>query len=309
MPDILITEFMDESAVDELRRGFGVDYDARLADAQGDIPGRLQGVRALIVRNRTQVTADLLDAAPGIECVGRLGVGLDNIDVEACKARGVAVFPALGANNLSVAEYVITNAMILLRGAYQRKEQVLAGEWPRQASSGRELRGRTLGLVGYGSIAQDTAKVARALGMSIVAFDPYLPQGHAAWDGATRLDLDGVLAASDVVSLHVPLSEGTKHLINADAFRKMRSDAMLINTARGGVVDEDALVSALNAGEIRGAALDVFEVEPLTAEAAKKFENQPNLILTPHIAGVTEESNIRVSSMIATLVGEYLARG
>ena len=306
MSDILITEFMADAAVDGLRSDFDVDYDPSLADDQGAIPARLAGARAIIVRNRTQVTADLLDAVPSVKCVGRLGVGLDNIDMAGAKDRGVTVYPALGANNLSVAEYVIENAMILLRGANNKMAAMLAGEWPRQAASGRELSGKTLGLVGYGSIAQDTAGIAQALGMSTIAFDPFLPADSGAWGGTKQASLDDVLAAADVVTLHVPLTDGTKHLINADALKKMKKDAFVINTARGGVVDEQALVDAMNAGEIGGAALDVFETEPLTAEAAEKFKGQTNLILTPHIAGVTAEANTRVSHMTADLVRKHL---
>lgn len=306
MTDILITEFMADAAVDSLRQGFDVDYDPSLADEQDAIPARLKGARALIVRNRTKVTAELLDAAPSVRCVGRLGVGLDNIDMNGAKERGITVYPALGANNLSVAEYVIENAMVLLRGANNKMAAMLAGEWPRQAASGRELSGKTLGLVGFGSIAQDTARIALALGMKTTAYDPFLPEDSDAWGATQQGSLDEVLACADVLTLHVPLTDGTRHLINADALKRMKSDAFVINTARGGVVDEQALVDAMNAGEIGGAALDVFETEPLTAEAAEKFKGHANLILTPHIAGVTSEANTRVSHMTADLVRRHL---
>ena len=180
------------------------------------------------------------------------------------------------------------------------------GEWPRQAASGRELSGKTLGLIGFGSIAQDAAGFGRAFGMQIIAYDPFLPADHPAWEGATKMELDGVLAKADIVSLHVPLTDGTRHLINADALKTMKSDAFVINTARGGTVDEQALVDAIRAGEIGGAALDVFETEPLTAEAAEKFRGLDSIILTPHIAGVTQESNTRVSHMTADLVRKHL---
>ena len=303
---ILITEFMDEAAVERLRAAHPVTYDPSLADRQAAIPARMAGVRALIVRNRTQVRGPLLDAAPDLTCVGRLGVGLDNIDVAACEGRGVAVYPATGANTLSVSEYVLGTAMALLRGAYGANALMIAGQWPREACAGRELSGRVLGLVGFGAIARDTAARARALGMEVAAFDPFLPEDDPAWQGARRLDLDALLAVADVLSLHVPLTPGTRHLIDAPRLAAMKPGTILVNAARGGVVDEAAVAAALRTRHLGGAALDVFETEPLTAAAAAVFEGVPNLILTPHIAGVTVESNTRVSDLIADRVLAHL---
>ncbi len=304
---ILITEFMDQTQVARLADAHATSYAPDLADRQAEIPARMPGIRALIVRNRTRVTAALLEAAPDLELVGRLGVGLDNIDLDACAARGVAVHPATGANTLSVAEYVVTNALILLRNAYQAGAAMRAGDWPRGQCSGREAAGRTIGLIGFGANARETARLARALGMTVCACDPALAADDPAWAGATRMDQAGLLATADVVSLHVPLLPATRHLIDAAALAAMKPGAVLINAARGGVVDEAALAQALRDGQIAGAALDVFETEPLTAAAAKQFEDLPNLILTPHIAGVTQDSNIRVSTLIADLVLDHLA--
>ena len=305
---IIISEFMDEGAVAELSARFDVTYDASLADAQETLSALLADASALIVRNRTQVTDALLAAAPQLRCVGRLGVGLDNIDQEACAARDVTVYPAFGANNLSVAEYVITTGAMLLREAYDRRAEMCAGGWPRQAASGREISGKVLGLVGYGAIARDTARIGRALGMKIIGYDPFLPADHAAWEGAECAPLGDVLKAADVISLHVPLTDSTRHMIDAVALAGMKERAVLINAARGGVVDELAVAAALKAGKLAGAALDVFENEPLDAETAERFADVPNLILTPHIAGVTEESNERVSAMIAEKVSAHLTQ-
>jgi (S)-sulfolactate dehydrogenase len=299
---ILITEFMDESEVDRLRAAHPTTYAPDLADRQADIPALLAGVRALIVRNRTKVTAALIAAAPDLQVVGRLGVGLDNIDLEACRAAGIEVIPATGANTLSVAEYVVTNALVLLRNAYLARAAMDAGAWPRNQCSGREAAGRKMGLVGFGAIARETARLARALGMEVCALDPLLPADDPVWTTAERLSFHEVLAVSDVVSLHVPLTPQTHHMIDAACLARMRKGAVLINAARGGVVDESALASALRSGHLGGAALDVFETEPLTAEAALTFQGLENLILTPHIAGVTQDSNTRVSKMIADLV-------
>ena len=304
---ILITEFMDQQAVDHLATRFDVVYEPGLADRQQDIPAQMAGVRALIVRNRTKVTEDLLDSGGEVECVGRLGVGLDNIDMEGCAARNVTVYPATGANNLSVAEYVLTNAMMLLRGAYMSGSAMRDGARPRQACSGREIFGKTLGLVGFGAIAQQTAGMARGLGMATIAFDPFLPKDHSAWDGTEYASLEDVLRRSDVVSLHTPLTEDTRHLLDGAAMAKMKAGSVVINAARGGVLDDHAFANAVRSGHLGGGALDVFETEPLTQDAAKIFDGLENVILTPHIAGVTVESNERVSAMIAELVSTHLA--
>ncbi|MEX0406491.1 hydroxyacid dehydrogenase [Aquibium sp. LZ166] len=308
MREIVITEFMDEAAIERLKARHETLYDPGLVDRPEDLARAVANVRALIVRNRTQVRGALLDAAEKLSCVGRLGVGLDNIDVDACKARGIAVYPATGANDLSVAEYVVSAAMTLLRGAYSATADVAAGKWPRQTLIGRELAGKTMGLVGLGSIAREVAWRAQAFGMQVAATDPMLLANDPAWQLARNVSLDGLLAISDVISLHVPLTDATSRMIGAAQIAAMKPDAILINAARGGVVDEEALAEALRVGSIGGAALDVFETEPLTAEAGAKFAGLDNLILTPHIAGVTVESNVRVSDLIARTVLAHLEK-
>jgi (S)-sulfolactate dehydrogenase len=304
---IVICEFMDEKSVEILARRFNVVHDPKLVDRPQDLVRELDDAQALIVRNRTQVTAALLAAAPRLSVVGRLGVGLDNIDVPACEARAVAVIPALGANALAVAEYVVATAMVLLRGAYLSSSAVADGGWPRALlSEGRESAGKTLGLVGFGGIGRLTAKLAQALGMRVVAYDPMLDANAPVWreTGVACAGLDALLAAADAVSLHVPLADSTRNLMNAARIGAMKRGAVLINTARGGIVDEAALAQALRDGRLAGAALDVFEHEPLPAGSV--LAGVPNLILTPHIAGVTKESNERVSALIAELVAERL---
>lgn len=307
MPDIVISEFMDQEAVDSLATDFDVVYDPGLVDRVDELTAAVASARALIVRNRTQVRGELLRATPALRVVGRLGVGLDNIDVVACRERGIRVCPATGANDTAVAEYVIATALVLLRGAYGVSDAVIGGHWPRQACMGREIAGKVLGLVGFGGIARETARRARALGMQVIAHDPFVDADDAAWTQAAREDdLASLLLKSDVVSLHVPLTEFTRGLIDADALALMKPTAVLINTARGGVVDEAALVDVIDRGEIGGAALDVFAREPVGADAGASFPSRPNLILTPHIAGVTEESNVRVSAVTARNVRDIL---
>jgi (S)-sulfolactate dehydrogenase len=302
MSDIVISEFMDQAAIDTVLRGRDVLYDPKLVDDKDRLYAALADCRALLVRNRTQVRAPLLNAAPHLKVVGRLGVGLDNIDVDDCAARKITVRPASGANDLSVAEYVITAALLLRRRAWYATSRLAGGEWPRMELIGRELSGARLGLIGFGAIARLTATMAAAMGMTVAAFDPFLPVDHAAWVNATRQSFEEILASCDVVSLHTPLTPQTRRMLDAAALRRMRSSAILINAARGGIVDEAALAAALSSGHLGGAALDVFETEPLSLATAAAFKGIPNLILTPHIAGVTEESNVRVSEVTARAV-------
>lgn len=307
MMRIVVTEFMDEAAVERLRAVYDVLYDPTLVDDAVRLHAEARGADALVVRNRTQVRGELLASLGRCRAVGRLGVGLDNIDVAACEARGMRVIPATGANARSVAEYVIAAAMLLLRGAYQSTDAVAAGRWPRNAlSNGRELGGRTLGLVGFGSIGQLSAGLAKALGMQVVACDAMLDAHSPAYAaaGVACVGLDELLARADVVSLHVPLLDSTRGLFDAARIAAMKPDAVLVNTARGGIVDERALAEALRSGRLGGAAIDVFDVEPLPAQ--RHFEGCPNLLLTPHIAGVTRESGERVGSLVAEKLLEAL---
>lgn len=308
MAKIIISEFMDAAAVAQLQQTHDVLYDPDLVDQPQDLQQAVSGAQALVVRNRTQVRGELLAALPDSSLVARLGVGLDNIDLPGCEAKHIRVIPATGANALAVAEYVIGTSMLLLRGAYRSGQSMVQGQWPRTAlSSGREIHGKTLGLIGLGSIGQHTARLAQALGMNVQAFDAALSADHPvfAHSGVTPLGLDDLLSSSDVISLHVPLLPSTRHLIDAARLAQIRPGSILINTARGGVVDETAVIAALNSGQLGGAALDVFEEEPLRHGQA--FAECPNLVLTPHIAGVTQEANERVSGLIARQLLEALA--
>jgi len=307
MARIVITEFMDERAVAPLRAAHDVLYDPALVDDAPRLLLEAASADALVVRNRTQVRGALLAALTRCTVVGRLGVGLDNIDVTGCEARGMQVIPATGANALSVAEYVVTTALMLLRGAYVSSAVVAQGGWPRSGlSSGREIAGKKLGLLGFGSIGQLTAGLARGLGMQVQAHDALMAPEHPAFSecGVRGVGLDELITTSDVLSLHVPLVDTTRGLFDAGRLACMKRGAVLINTARGGIVDEVALAAALRSGHLDGAAIDVFGSEPLPT--SPHFDGCPNLLLTPHIAGVSAESNERVSFLIADKVLEAL---
>lgn len=308
MPRIVITEFMTQAAIDDLAQDHEVIYQPDLFERPRDLLKLVRDADGLIVRNRTQVTADLLDAAPKLRAIGRLGVGLDNLDMGACGARDIPVFPATGANDASVAEYVIGCAFHLIRRVFTATPRILDGDWPRQDFLGEEIQGRCLGLVGYGSIARMVASKAASLDLEILAFDPHVPADDPAWRRVRRApDLADILSHADIVSLHVPRLPSTEHLIDRDAIRLMKAGAILINAARGGIVDEDALADALRSRHLGGAALDVLAVEPPTRESVAKFEGLDNLILTPHIAGPTVQSDIRVSNVTANNLRQALS--
>ncbi len=301
MADVLISEFMDQGVAEGLINEFDVHWDPDLWSKRDELKKEIASALAIVVRNGTQVNEDLLDAAPNLKVVARMGVGLDTIDVEACNARGIEVCPSIGANAVSVAEYVIASAMILLRGpAYFATADVAAGAWDRPKFAGAtEISGRTMGIVGFGSIGQVVGAKARGMGMDVIAYDAMMPDDHAAWNDARRVALDDLVAEADVISLHCPKLPETIDLIDERQFKWMKSDAVLVNSARGGIVNEADCAKALRSGQIAGAALDTLDVEPITPEVGALFQGIENLILTPHVAGVTKESNRRIAEVAA----------
>jgi len=310
MADVVIPEFMDQEAADLLLAEYDVHWDRGLFARRPELFKHLADARAIVVRNGTRVDAELLEHAPKLKVAARMGVGLDNFDLVACKARGVEVIPSIGANAISVAEYVIVTAMILLRRqALKSTAALAAGEWPREKlAGGVEIQGRTMGIVGFGSIGQVTAAKARAMGMDVIAYDAVMPANAPAWSGARRVDLDTLIAESDVISLHCPLLPETVDLIAAPQFARMKDGAVVINSARGGIVNEADCAAALREGRIAGAALDSFTAEPITKEIGALFAGLDNVILTPHVAGVTLESNKRIGMAAVDTVRRVLGR-
>jgi len=304
---ILISEFITSQALDTLRSSHEVMYEPDLYKDRSALIAAMQNIDALVVRNLTQVNEEVLAASPKLKLVGRLGVGLENIELPACTKRNIKVIPATGANAESVAEYVVGATVALIRGFIPATISTLRGEWPRpRFSAYHESLGKTLGIVGFGSIGRVVAKKAHAFGFQCIAYDPILSGDTIELDGflVPLLNLNELLSRSDAVSLHLPYLPETKNLFNATTLDQMKQGACLINTARGGIVDELALAERLLSGRIGGAAIDVFSAEP--AKNLSHFSGIENLILTPHIAGVTQESNERVSQMIADEVIRYL---
>jgi len=307
MSNILISEFITSQALETLISRHDVIYKPDLYKDMSALIAAMQNIDALVVRNLTQVNEEILIGSPKLKLVGRLGVGLENIDLPACAKRNIRVIPATGANAESVAEYVVGAALTLTRGFIPATIATLKGDWPRPRFSGyHEFLGQTLGIVGFGSIGRVVAKKAHAFGLKCIAYDPMLSESSITLDGFSvpLLQLNELLSKSDTVSLHLPYLPDTKNLFNAITLDLMKEGACLINTARGGIVDELALADRLCSGRIGGAAIDVFSSEP--ARELSHFAGIENLILTPHIAGVTHESNERVSQMIADEVNHYL---
>lgn len=298
-PTVVISEFIAPEGLAVLGDHVDLVADATLV---GDRPRLLEAMGdadAIIVRDRTMIDVELLDAAPRLRTVGRLGVGTDNLDLEALEARGVKVHLATGANAVSVAEHVIGALLLLSRPSFTATARVAAGGWPRPELIGRELAGRTLGLLGFGATARAVAHRAAALGMTIATADPMVTDPGP---GVTLLEPDALFGAADALSVHAPLLPSTRGMVGEAAIGRMPEGALLVDTSRGGVVDHDAVLAGLRSGRLAGAALDVYVSEPLSAEEGARYVDVPGLLLTPHLAGVTLESNVRISRMIAEAV-------
>jgi (S)-sulfolactate dehydrogenase len=302
---ILITEFMDVEYVELLKTNFDVTINHDLSTNNGELKKIINSFDALIVRNKTQVNKEVLDKANNLKFVGRLGVGLDNIDTEYCKNHNIHVQPATGMNADSVAEYVFNTALTLLKNIPLIHQETLKGNWPRTSISSRELRGKTIGLLGFGLIAKKVSTLAKVFDTQIIAYDPYLDSSVGNQFNAKLLDLNEVFKLSDVISVHLPLTKNTKNILNYAAFEKMLKQPIIINSSRGSIVNEEDLIRAYEEKLISGFALDVYNTEPAPKSFLEKIKKNTNCILTPHVAGVTEESNKRVSEFIANAVKEF----
>jgi len=306
--EILITENIGGYWIGELKKRFTVAVEPDLWRSADQIKSRLPGCRALIVRNQTRVDAELLSATDNLKIVGRAGAGLDNIEVPAATAKGIVVVSTPDQNSISVAELVIGVMLALARKIPAANQSTRAGGWDRQQFAGTELYGKNFGVIGLGRIGFLTAIRARALGMRILAHDQFVsPDSVAAAETHAQLmDLDSVLAQSDFVSCHTPLTPETRHLFNYERFCRMKPAAFFLNLARGEVVDEAGLVRALQEKKIAGAGLDVREQEPPQPGPLAGLEN---VILTPHIAAFTCEAQERVVAAVCQDVAAVLSGG
>jgi D-3-phosphoglycerate dehydrogenase len=305
MADILITEEASGEAIEALKAQWQVEEAPGLWREPAALRERARNVRALMVRNQTMVDAALLAAAERLEVIGRIGVGMDNIDLKAAAARGIVICYAAEENAVSVAEHVFALLLALARKIPSADRSVREGRWERAAHTGFELHGKTLALLGLGRIGFRVALRARAFGMRVVGYDPFLsPSSPAVTEtGAELLPLESALAAADIVSLHLPLTGETRGLLNQERLRRMKRGAVLINTARGALVDENALAEALADGHLGGAALDVRASEPPGGSPLHRLDS---VILTPHIASWTHEATARVLATVAEDVDRVL---
>lgn len=295
---IVVSEAMDAVGLTLLQDQAEVYYDPLLWQEERLLKAWISEADALVVRNQTQVTRSLLQDVRHLKVIGRLGVGLDNIDLQAARAHGIPVVAARGANAIAVAEYVFACLFHACRRLTTLDAGVRTGQWDRRLG-GSELYGKILGLIGLGDIGQRVAVRARALGLRVMAYDPWqLPTHWAIMDYGVRLtDMGTVLKSADFVSVHVPLTPQTRALINGSALSAMKPGAYLINTARGGIVEEPALLDAVKSGHLAGAFLDVRSVEP--PARPDPMDDEPRIILTPHISGLTQEAGIRTARMVA----------
>ena len=266
----------------------------------------IKDVDAVVVRNKTQLTNEILTQANKLKFVGRLGVGLDNIDVAYCKEKDIPVIIAEGANAKSVSEYVMMGLLTLFRGTRSSTESILKGKWDRAGHIGSEINGKTLGIVGIGAIGRIVAKNARIMGMNLIGNDIEISDDDNLWKDLNIecCSFEDLLHRADAITLHVPLNQETHNLFGKEEFKKMQKGSFIINTSRGGIVNEGDLLKYLKNEHLGGAMLDVFENEPV--KDSTLFSGLENLILTPHIAGLTVESNIRVSQTISDKVLDYL---
>jgi D-3-phosphoglycerate dehydrogenase len=303
---VVVADRIAESGFRLLRATPGLEVVPVIGDPAA-LRRALPRAHALLVRSDTQVTAELIELGAALRVIGRAGIGVDNIDVPAATHRGIAVLNAPGANTVSAAEHTFAVLLGLVRRVPWAAQSMRTGAWDRKAFGGTELRGKTLGVIGLGRIGAHVTAIAKAFGMKVVAHDPYLTEQRARDLVVELLDLEALLSRADVVTLHLPISDATRHLLNAARIAAMKPTAVLVNTARGELVDEAALLEAVEQGRIAGAALDVFSEEPLPADSPLRKSDR--IILTPHLAASTAEAQERVALEICTAVRDALLGG
>lgn len=303
---VLAADPMSEEGLRRLAEHPAMDLRVRPGLAGEELEAAVAEAHALLVRSSTKVTAALIERAPRLRVIGRAGSGVDNIDVAAATRRGVVVMNTPGGNSVAAAEHTFALLLSLVRSIPAAAAETAAGRWERKKYMGRQLEGKTLGLIGFGRIGREVARRARAFGMRVLIADPFVSEAVAGEHEARLVGREALIAEADVVSLHVPLTAETRHLIDAPALARMKPGAILINCARGGLVDEPALLEALDRGALFGAAIDVFEEEPPAFGALLRH---PRVVATPHLGASTEEAQSSVAGQVADQVADYLLRG
>jgi len=308
VPKILIADSISQRGIDELSREGGLDITIKAGLSETELIEIIPEFSALVVRSQTKVTADILKTGKSLRVVGRAGVGVDNVDVEAATRRGVLVLNAPGGNTVSTAEHAFSLLLSVARKIPQADATLRAGKWDRKNLEGVELYNKTLGVIGMGRIGSELSRRAIAFGMRLIAYDPYLSATRARSLQVELVDeLDDLLAASDFISLHTPLTPETRHILDAVRLQRAKRGVRIINCARGGLIEETALANALQDRHVAAAALDVFEIEPLPNDSP--LRSAPNLVLTPHLGASTAEAQESVGIEIAQSIRAALLEG
>jgi D-3-phosphoglycerate dehydrogenase len=307
MAKVLVSDSLAPQGLEilEQARGIEVDYAPGLAPAE--LLERIRDAEGLVIRSGTKVTREVLERAEKLRVIGRAGIGVDNVDVPAATERGVVVVNTPSGNNVTTAEHAIALLVSLARHVPQATASMKAGKWDKNAFTGMELSNRTLGVIGLGNIGRVVAQIAQGIGMRVVAYDPHLPEEIASKLDIELLPLDELFARADALTVHVPKTKETTGLVGAAAFAKCRKGVLVVNAARGGIVDEKALLAALDSGQVGGAALDVFTSEP--PPAGDPLVAHPKVICTPHLGASTEQAQLNVAIQVAEQVRDYLVSG
>jgi D-3-phosphoglycerate dehydrogenase / 2-oxoglutarate reductase len=307
MPRVLVSDKLSEAALQVFRdRGIDADYDPELGKDKDALLSRIGGYDGLAIRSATKAGPKLIAAADRLKVIGRAGIGVDNVDIPAATARGIIVMNTPFGNAITTAEHALAMMMALARQIPQANESTRAGRWEKNRFMGVELFNKTLGVIGCGNIGSIVANRAQGLHMRVIAYDPYLSPERAVALGVEKVDLDDLLRRADVITLHTPLTERTRHILDAAALARCKPGALIVNCARGGLIVEDALHDALASGHLAGAALDVFEEEPATRHKLFALEN---VICTPHLGASTAEAQENVAIQIAEQMADYLLTG
>lgn len=304
---VLVCDGLEKAGVEILAKAHGITVDERPSISADEIAGIIGEYDALIVRSKTRVTADLIERGSRLRVVGRAGTGVDNIDVAAATRGGIVVMNAAAGNTVTTAEHAFAMLMSLARQIPQATASTKSGKWEKNRFLGVELMGKTLGVVGMGRIGSTVAARAKAFGMEIVAYDPYFTREAASELGVEMITLNEVFERSDFITIHTPMTEQTRGIVNAEAISKMKTGVRIINCARGGLIDEAALANAIREGKVAGAALDVFDKEPVAADNPLLALDQ--VIATPHLGASTQEAQFGVATMIAEQILDYLKHG
>jgi D-3-phosphoglycerate dehydrogenase / 2-oxoglutarate reductase len=306
MKKVLISDSVDSECITILENnGFKVDYLTKLSEHE--LADRIPDYNVLIVRSATNVTKALIDKMNSMEIIGRAGTGIDNIDFKAASRKGILVMNTPGGNTLSAAEHTMALILSVCRHIPQANNSLKSGSWERKKFQGTELSGKTLGLIGLGKIGKEVATRSKSFGMKVITYDPLLSKESAIEIGVELVSLDSVFSESDIISVHTPLNDKTKHLLGNENFDKCKKGVKIINCARGGIINEEDLVKAIDDGIVSGAGIDVFENEP--PDFKSELINHPAVVTTPHLGASTDEAQKKVAIQIAQQVIDYYKSG